>query len=51
MGKCSVTKYNIKRNIQSVMLGVEQLVQDTDVYDLMQNHDPDGESNGSEIVI
>jgi choice-of-anchor B domain-containing protein len=50
-GQCSITKNNIKRNSSSVTFAVTSLSQASLVYSAGLNHDPDGDSNGTTIVV
>lgn len=50
-GLCSITKSNIKGNISSVNFSVTDIVQNGTVYQPSDNHDPDGDSDGTSITI
>ncbi|UCG24889.1 MAG: choice-of-anchor B family protein [Chloroflexota bacterium] len=50
-GQCSITKNNISRNSTSVTLTVDSVTHASLVYAAGDNHDPDGDSNGTVIVI
>jgi choice-of-anchor B domain-containing protein len=50
-GRCSITKNNVNRNRTSVTFTVDDVASGTDTYDAGANHDPDGDSNGSAIVV
>ena len=50
-GQCSVTKSNIKSNVGSVTFSVNDVIDATLAYSSSDNHDPDGESNGTSIVV
>jgi hypothetical protein len=50
-GQCSVTKSNIKNNMPSVTLTVNNVTDGTHTYNAAENHDPDGDSSGTVIVV
>lgn len=50
-GQCSVTKTNLKSSVTSVTFSVTNISDGTNTYDAGANHDPDGDSNGTTIVI
>ena len=50
-GECSVTKNNIKRNSSSVTFTVTNVTHATNSYQVGDNHDPDGDSDGTRIVV
>jgi hypothetical protein len=50
-GQCSITKNNIKRNSSSATFAVTSLSHASLVYSPWLNHDPDGDSNGTTIVV
>ncbi|MCA9926513.1 MAG: S8 family serine peptidase, partial [Anaerolineales bacterium] len=50
-GQCSITKSNISKNSSSVTFTVSNVTHATLVYNSGANHDPDGDSNGTSIVV
>ncbi len=50
-GKCTVEKKKIKTNIGDVTFHVDEITYPGAVYNPAQNSDPDGDSNGTEIII
>jgi hypothetical protein len=50
-GKCSMTKSSIKFSISSVTFTVSNVTHATLSYVSANNHDPDGDSNGTNITI
>jgi choice-of-anchor B domain-containing protein len=50
-GQCSFTKNNINRNAASATFTVDSLTHSGLVYAPAANHDPDGDSNGTVIVV
>lgn len=50
-GRCSITKTSIKSNLSGVMFAITNVVQGSSVYQPADNHDPDGDSNGTNITI
>jgi hypothetical protein len=50
-GECSVTRNNINRNRSSVTFTVSNVSHATNNYLSGDNHDPDGDSNGTSIVV
>lgn len=50
-GWCSVTRSNIHKNTSSVTLAVTQVAKTGLVYDPAANGDPDGDSDGTRIVV
>jgi hypothetical protein len=50
-GTCSITKNNLKSNAGSVTFTVSSLSHGSFAYASGDNHDPDGDSNGTEIII
>jgi len=50
-GQCSITKGNIKKSASSVTFTVDDLSLSNYTYSSDDNHDPDGDSNGTFIVI
>jgi thermitase len=50
-GTCSVSKTGIKSNVASVQFSVTGISLEGAVYNSVSNHDPDGDSNGSVIVV
>ena len=49
-GQCDITRNNIKRNSSSITFTVTNVTHATLTYNAA-NHDPDGDSNGTSIVI
>ena len=49
-GQCSVTSGNIHKNTASVTFTVDN-VTDTLTYQSSDNHDPDGDSDGTQITV
>jgi hypothetical protein len=50
-GVCTVVKSNIKSNVSSVAFAVSELSYSAMVYQAADNHDPDGDSDGSQITV
>ena len=50
-GQFSVTKSNIKGNILSVAFTISNVELATYIYETSENHDPDGDSNGTTITV
>ncbi len=50
-GTCTVTKRSIKSNVSSVVLAVSEVSHDALFYQPASNHDPDGDSDGSQITV
>ncbi len=50
-GTCAITRNNINRNSSSVTFTVTGVTHGTLVYASGDNHDPDGDSNGTVIVV
>ena len=50
-GQCSVNKNNIRGSISSVTFTVTNVVSSGNTYDSGANHDPDGSSNGTSIIV
>ena len=50
-GACSITKGNIKGNVSSVDFTVDNISRTSMEYQSSANHDPDGDSDGSTIVV
>jgi hypothetical protein len=50
-GQCSVTRNNIRGSFSSVTFTVTNVVSAGNTYNAGSNHDPDGSSNGTTIVV
>jgi PKD repeat protein len=50
-GTCSITKNNVKSNVSSVTFTVDTVSHATFTYQASDNHDPDGDSDGTSIVV
>jgi hypothetical protein len=50
-GLCNITKANIKSNVSNVTFTVTDIAKDATVYQSADNHDPDGDSDGTSITI
>jgi len=50
-GQCSSTKANLKSNVSSVTVAVTGVSNGSDSYDAGSNHDPDGDSDGTTLLI
>ena len=50
-GQCEIVKRNLKNNVSSVTFTVSDLNGSDSSYDGISNHDPDGDSNGTTIII
>ena len=50
-GVCTISKGNLKSNVSSVTFTVTGVTAANTSHDSAANHDPDGESNGTVIVI
>ena len=48
---CTITKSNIKGNVNSVAFTVTAVTSATHAYDAAINHDPDGGSDGTTITM
>ena len=51
LGQCSVTKNNVRGTFSSVTFTVNNVTSAGNTYDAGANHDPDGDSNGTIIVV
>ena len=49
-GQCSITKNNINKNSSSAVFTVDSITHASLAYD-SANHDPDGDSDGTTIII
>lgn len=50
-GQCNITKNNINKNSSSVTFTVTNVTHSSFTYNASANHDPDGDSNGTSMVI
>lgn len=50
-GQCSITKNNISRNSSSATFTVTNVTHTSNAYQAGNNHDPDGDSNGTAITV
>jgi hypothetical protein len=50
-GQCSVSKSTIPRNTKSVTFTISNVTNSTLPYASVDNHDPDGDSNGSTVTV
>jgi len=50
-GQCEIVKRNLKNTVSSVTFTVSDLSGSDSSYDDIANHDPDGDSNGTTIII
>ena len=50
-GTCTLTKSNLKRRVHSVKFTIQNLSKSGYSYTSSANHDPDGDSNGTTIII
>ncbi len=50
-GQCEIVKRNLKNNVSGVTFTVSDLSASGSSYDGIDNHDPDGDSNGTTIII
>jgi hypothetical protein len=50
-GRCTITKSNIKSDVGSVIFNITNITQVSFVYQPADNHDPDGDSDGTTITI
>jgi PKD repeat protein len=50
-GQCSVTKSGLKGNVPSVTYSVVDITNAPGAYAAGDNHDPDGDSNGTTIIV
>lgn len=50
-GQCSLTKSNIKGNVSGVTLSVDSVAHSAYTYMSTDNHDPDGDSDGTTIAV
>lgn len=50
-GECSMTRSNINRNSSSVTFTMDSITHSSNVYNSADNHDPDGDSNGTDITV
>jgi PKD repeat protein len=50
-GQCTVSRSGIHKTVSSVLFTVTSVARPTFVYKPADNHDPDGESNGTTITV
>jgi hypothetical protein len=50
-GNCTLTKGSLRRNVSSVTFTVQNLAKSGSTYNSSANHDPDGDSNGTMIIV
>lgn len=50
-GACTLTTGNVRAKVKSVTFTVKRLVKSGYTYSAAANHDPDGDSNGTSIVV
>jgi hypothetical protein len=50
-GQCTITKNNIKGNVSDVTFTADSVTHASNSYEPADNHDPDGDSNGTSIVV
>lgn len=50
-GQCALTVTGIRRNVLSVNISISGISHTTLAYDSTANHDPDGDSNGTTIIV
>ncbi len=50
-GQCTITKTNLRGNVSSVTFTVNNVTSSGNTYNAGANHDPDGSSNGTVIVV
>jgi PKD repeat protein len=50
-GRCEVRAEGISTKLSSVVFSVENVVHDTRIYDPSSNGDPDGDSDGTRIIV
>jgi len=50
-GQCSVVKTNLRTNVSSVRFNVTNVTKSGATYSAAANHDPDGDSNGTNITV
>jgi hypothetical protein len=50
-GQCSITRTNIRNNVSNVTFTVTTVTSAGNTYNAAANHDPDGDSNGTVIVV
>jgi choice-of-anchor B domain-containing protein len=50
-GHCSISKNNIRPNSSSVTFTVDSVTHASLLYNADDNHDPDGDSNGTEVIV
>jgi subtilisin family serine protease len=50
-GQCSVSKGNLKSNVASVAFTVSNVTSDVGAYVAGDNHDPDGDSDGTTLTV
>ncbi len=50
-GTCTIIKNNIRRNVPSVRFTVNNVTRSGWTYNAGLNHDPDGDSNGTTIIV
>ena len=50
-GQCSVTKNNVKQDSATVTFTVTDIAHAANTYNSVDNHDPDGDSDGTVIVV
>jgi hypothetical protein len=50
-GQCAVAKNNLRASVSSVTFTVNNVTSSGNTYNAGANHDPDGDSNGTAIVV
>jgi hypothetical protein len=50
-GQCLLSKDGIRKNTSSVTFTVNEVIYNSNAYQSSDNHDPDGDSDGSVIVV
>jgi hypothetical protein len=50
-GQCTITRNNLRGNISDVTFNVSSVTHASNTYQASANHDPDGDSNGTSIVV
>lgn len=50
-GQCTISKNNLRNNVNNVTFTVSNVTHTSNSYQSGNNHDPDGDSNGTAIVV
>jgi hypothetical protein len=50
-GQCTISRNNLRGSINSITFSVSSVTHDSNSYQPGSNHDPDGDSNGTTIIV